>query len=323
MMQPLLDTFDAVHLWLFETLVQPVLFHMGASALMEDAYDGTMWLLIGLFELLFLIGVLGLLQAWRPVEPINDRRQVRLDIIYTIIHRLGIFRLGLYFTLLPAAEWIKGLLHLNGVATPAVDELWPGVTNQPLVSLLIYLLIFDLVDYWYHRLQHRWNWFWALHAVHHSQRQMTMWSDNRNHLLDDLIRSTVLVIVAYLLGVPPGQFILVVVLTQLLESLSHANVRLSFGPWLEHVLVSPKFHRHHHYIGADTAVGGYNFAVLFPIWDILFRTARFDGDYGPTGIHDQLQDAGSRDYGQGFWAQQKLALIRMLGREEKQPDNTR
>lgn len=314
MIEPLIQAFDAAHLWLFESVIQPLLFYTGASRLIEDAYDGTMWLLIGLLELLFIVGVIGLLQTWRPVEPLLDKQQVRLDVLYTIIHRLGIFRLGLYFTLLPAAEWVQGYLHLNEIALPAVDQLWPGITDVPWVSLLIYLVIFDLVDYWYHRLQHRWHWFWALHAVHHSQRQMTMWSDNRNHLLDDFLRSSVQVIVAYLLGVPPGQFILVVVLTQLLESLSHANVRLSFGKWFDRVLVSPKFHRHHHYIGADAAVGGYNFAVLFPIWDMLFRTARFDGHYGATGIHDQQPQAGNRDYGQGFWAQQRLALRRMIGK---------
>ncbi|MER8125087.1 sterol desaturase family protein, partial [Acinetobacter baumannii] len=73
--------------------------------------------------------------------------------------------------------------------------------------------------------------WWALHAVHHSQRRMTMWSDNRNHLLDDLLRDVLIALVARAVGVPPGQFVAVVACTQLIESLSHANVRLQFG-WL-------------------------------------------------------------------------------------------
>jgi sterol desaturase/sphingolipid hydroxylase (fatty acid hydroxylase superfamily) len=312
MMTFLIDTFDAAHQWLFETLVQPALFYLGASILIEDAYDATMWLLIGVLEITLLVVVVGALQRWRPAEAVTDKRQIRIDILYTLIHRLGLFRLGLYFTLLPVALWVTGLLHLNSFSVPPVDQIWPGVTDHAWVSLIIYLLIFDCVDYWYHRAQHRFGRFWALHAVHHSQRQMTMWSDNRNHLLDDLFHSLVLVMVSFMLGVPPGQFILVVVITQLLESFSHANIRMSFGRWGDRILVSPKFHRHHHSIRYDASTsgpaGGYNFAVLFPIWDMLFGTARSNGDYGPTGIHDQELDSGGRDYGQSFWAQQRLAL---------------
>ena len=305
-----LNLFDSVHLWLFETLVQPVMFALGARVYMEDAFDATMWLLIGAHELTFLLVVIGALQRWRPVEAVTDRLAVRVDVIYTLIHRLGLFRLGLFFGLLPIIEWTKGLLHVQGWVVPPVDQVWPGVTDVAWVSLLIYLLVFDLMDYGYHRAQHRFARFWALHAVHHSQRQMTMWSDNRNHLLDDVLRSLVIVVVSFVLGVPPEQFVMVVVITQLLESFSHANVRMSFGRWFERVLVSPKYHRHHHYIGADAAIGGYNFAVLFPVWDILFGTARFDGHYGPTGVHDQSHVSA---YGQGFWAQQRLGLLRFLG----------
>jgi sterol desaturase/sphingolipid hydroxylase (fatty acid hydroxylase superfamily) len=181
----------------------------------------------------------------------------------------------------------------------------------------LYLLVFDAVDYFYHRAQHRFNWFWGLHSVHHSQRQMTMWSDNRNHLLDSLLRDTVLVLVAQLIGVKPGQFVLIVVFTQLIESFSHANVRMCFGKWGDRLLVSPKFHRFHHSLAYDESTAGpakgHNFSVLFPIWDIVFRTAKFDTVYVPTGVHDQQPEAGGRDYGRGFWAQQKLGIQRMLG----------
>ena len=101
-----------------------------------------------------------------------------------------------------------------------------------------------------------------------------------------------------------------------MESLSHANVRLDFGP-LRGLLVSPRFHRLHHAVGlghesaGQGSLGGHNFAVLFPVWDILFGSARFGDALQPTGIRDQ-QDG--RDYGRGFWAQQWLGLKRLAGR---------
>ena len=41
---------------------------------------------------------------------------------------------------------------------------------------------------------------------------MTMWSDNRNHLLDDVLTSLALSVVAVLVGVGPGQFVALVAL---------------------------------------------------------------------------------------------------------------
>ena len=317
MMNNAIELFDSAQQWLFETLVQPMLFNLGLSGFIEDAYDGTMWLLIGVLEIALIVVVFGTLQRLRPVEPLVDRHQVRIDILYTLIHRLGLFRVALFFSIQPIWDALSGQASVSGFTTLHVDQLWPGVTDIAWVSFIIYLLIFDAVDYFYHRAQHRFAWFWSLHAVHHSQRQMTMWSDNRNHLLDSVLRSIVFVFVSKLIGVPPGQFILIVVLSQLVESYSHANIRMSFGKIGERLLVSPKFHRYHHSIEYDESTAGpahgHNFAVLFPIWDILFGTARYNTGYAKTGIHDQEPAGGSRDYGRSFLAQQWLGLRRMFG----------
>jgi sterol desaturase/sphingolipid hydroxylase (fatty acid hydroxylase superfamily) len=215
-MNDFIELFDQTQQWLFETLVQPVLFQAGLSGIIEDAYDGTMWLLIGLLQITLLVVVFGTLQRVWPAEPVRDRQQIRIDFLYTLIHRLGVFRLVLFFTVEPLWDALFGQAHVWGFSGWHLDELWPGVTDGAIVSLLLYLLIFDAVEYFYHRAQHRFNWFWALHAVHHSQRQMTMWSDNRNHLLDSLLRDAVLVLVAQLIGVKPAQFVLIVVFTQLI-----------------------------------------------------------------------------------------------------------
>ena len=109
---------------------------------------------------------------------------------------------------------------------------------------------------------------------------------------------------------------LLLIASRSLETLQHANLRLSFGRWGERLLVSPRFHRRHHAIG-DGHEGSYrgcNFAVLFPIWDVVFRSANFADGYPATGIRDQLAgDGGGRDYGRGFWRQQWLGLKRMVG----------
>ena len=322
--------FDAAQQWLFESVLQPLMFSFGLASQLESGYEAAGWLLVGLLQLAVIAGVIGPLQRLKPVEEVTDRATVRTDIVYTLIHRLGFFRLGLFLAVDPLADSFFGALRMAGISTFQLDGIWPGVTDLPWVSLLLYFLVFDLVDYWIHRGQHRFEWWWRLHALHHAQRQMTMWSDNRNHLLDDLLRDTILVVVAQAIGVAPGQFIAIVAITQLSESFQHANVRLWFGRWGERMWVSPRFHRLHHSIGmghesvkatpgaeARTVLGGHNFGVLLPWWDMLFRTANFEQRFDPTGVRDQVEpgpDGRLRDYGRGFWSQQWRGLLRLCGR---------
>ncbi len=334
LIQPISAGFAALQQWVFEALVQPVVFAAGQGALVEDAFDGTAWLLVGLAQLSIIGLVFGALQRWRPVEAISDRATIRTDMFYTVIHRLGVVKLLMFFSLEPLFDDFFGWLRAHGASSFHIDQVWPGVTDIAWVSFLIYLVAFDFVGYWTHRGQHHFNWWWKLHSLHHAQRQMTMWSDNRNHLLDDVLIDATVVLTAQLIGVPPGQFMAVVAVSQLSESFQHANVRVWFGRIGERLVVSPRFHRLHHAIGIghespssgtvgsasasgpakapDFVRGGHNFGVLLPWWDSLFRTANYERRFDATGVRDQVEQG--RDYGQGFLQQQWLGILRLVGK---------
>jgi sterol desaturase/sphingolipid hydroxylase (fatty acid hydroxylase superfamily) len=327
-MQWIEDLFGWAQQGLFEMAVQPIMFAFGLGHLLEDGYVATGWLLVGLIQLGVLLAIIGPLQRWRPVEPMVDASTIRTDVVYTLVHRLGLFRVALFFSVEPLFDALFGAMKVAGFSTMHIDQVWAGVSDIPWASFLIYLLVFDFVDYWIHRGQHGFNWWWSLHSLHHSQRQMTMWSDNRNHLLDDLIRDSILVMVGQLIGVGPGQFVAIVAIAQLSESLQHANIKLHFGRIGERLWISPRFHRLHHSIGighekrsADgellrkgrsPALGGHNFGVLLPWWDMLFHTANFELRWDPTGIRDQVEKG--RHYGTGFWEQQWLGVLRLVGK---------
>ena len=84
-----------------------------------------------------------------------------------------------------------------------------------------------------------------------------------------------------------------------------------------------RFHRTHHAVGIGheskgRELGGCNFGVLLPVWDILFRTANFAPGWHGTGVRDQFERVNAdgsvrpgRDYGRGFWRQQWLGMVRM------------
>ena len=314
------EAFANLQTLLFENVIQPIAFYGGAGNLLEVAFEGTGWLLVGLLQIVVMLCLIAPLERWRPLERQPDAAAVRVDVIYTLIQRLGVFKLFMFFTFENAIETVFGALRVEGFPTLNIDAVWPGVTDQAAVSFVLYLLVFDFVHYLIHRGQHQSNRWWALHSLHHSQRHMTLWTDNRNHLLDDVITAMLLSILAKLIGVGPGQFVALVAVSQLWENFQHANFRCSFG-WLgDRLLISPRFHRLHHGIGIGhessgrQTLGGHNFGVLFPWWDMLFKTADFSNRYDPTGVRDQVEEG--RDYGQGFWAQQKLGFVRLFERRQ-------
>jgi sterol desaturase/sphingolipid hydroxylase (fatty acid hydroxylase superfamily) len=59
----------------------------------------------------------------------------------------------------------QSLISIYDIPNVNIDGLWPGVTDQPVVSFLIYLIVLDFAGYWYHRWQHRFGVWWELHAV--------------------------------------------------------------------------------------------------------------------------------------------------------------
>lgn len=315
MIDALGHAFTAAQAWLFEHAVQPLLYGTGLMRFQEQGHAATEWFLLGALQVVVLWALLRPLEAFAPAERWADRRDTRVDVLYTLLNRLGLIPLAVFLLVTPLVDALTEGLRAVGFTPFNLDGAWPGVSDVPLVTFLLYLVVLDLVDYWVHRGQHALGWWWALHAVHHSQRTMSLWTDDRNHVLDDLLLALVKAVVALAIGAEPAQFVMLIIATRMLQSLQHANVAWTLGP-AGRVLVSPLFHRRHHAIGVghEGRRRGCNFAVLFPVWDMLFGTADYRRAVEPTGIRDQLPapEGRGRDYGRGFWAQQWLGVQRMI-----------
>lgn len=315
----LFDNFvSSLQTTLYVDLVQPFLFKIGLMGYDEDTYDALYWVIVGVLEVCVMYAILRPLEALRPAEKWQDRKGVRVDVLYTWIVKLGILNLFFFFAFQPFFDGFQSWLRLHDIANVDLDNLWPGVTSQPLVAFVIYILVLDFGGYWYHRMEHRIGIWWELHAVHHSQQKMSLWSDDRNHLLDDIMQAGFFAAVALVIGVPPSQFVVLVAITNLMQSVQHANIRMHFG-WLgERLLVSPTFHRRHHAVGYghEGTAYGCNFGVLFPWWDVMFRSVSWNRELEPTGIRDQLPvgDIPGRNYGDGFFEQHWLAFKRIAAR---------
>jgi sterol desaturase/sphingolipid hydroxylase (fatty acid hydroxylase superfamily) len=144
-----------------------------------------------------------------------------------------------------------------------------------LVSGLI-LVGIDAMNWLAHVNNHRSAALWRLHALHHSQEDMSVFTTFRTHPLAhaSYLPALIPALVLGASGTVPGGALIVY---GCLVTIPHANLRWTFGP-LGRILVSPAYHRlHHAYTPLDDR-GTVNFGFALVCWDQLSRRAAY-----PTG----------------------------------------
>jgi sterol desaturase/sphingolipid hydroxylase (fatty acid hydroxylase superfamily) len=289
MIDGVLRIIDQMQGAIFENAIEPLLYQFGLMDWAEDVFDGVGVALFGALAVALAYLLLRPLEWWRPVERwAEERAAVRTDVVYTLVHKLGIVPALFFLLLTPIGAMIDGFLRFQGYIPPTLEQLLPALRDWPFTTFLVYIVLLDFGEYWRHRLQHRLPWWWALHSLHHDQRQMSLWTDDRNHLLDDMLTVVWGSTLALLIGVAPEEFPLVVIVFRLIESLSHTNVRLGFGRVGTLFVVGPQYHRVHHAIEHARPpfdrTRGCNFAVILPVWDVLFGTFQRELAFPPTGV---------------------------------------
>lgn len=282
MFSPLDRFFSTIAGWIDQTVILPILYHFGWMQWEELSFDWMLVCVYGFFAVVVTYAICWPLEALFPIEKWPSRKAVMTDVFYTLISRVGVLPIFSFLVFYQLQVAVNGFVVEQGYIPPMLETVIPGLLGHPVLTFFVYALILDCADYWRHRLSHTFRGWYALHALHHAQRQMSFWSDDRNHLLDDLISGLWFAAIGLAIGIPPLQFPLLMMFMRIVESLSHANARISFG-WLgDRILVSPRFHRIHHGLRAAGRVSC-NYGAVFPIWDMIFRTADFTDEFPATG----------------------------------------
>jgi sterol desaturase/sphingolipid hydroxylase (fatty acid hydroxylase superfamily) len=297
--------------------IAPLLGWLHLERLADDPREIATALLISSVQVLIVAAVFRPLEALVPAERWIDRRYARIDRFYTLFKLFGVLPIFTYLLFDPLTSWVGGLLDGSSGSAGGSDGLlnlqrmFPWLRQHALLLFLAYFAIFDLVYYLYHRLQHAVPCLWALHSLHHSQRQLNCWSNDRDHYLDDLFEVLVITGTSLLIGVAPVDYALLILAGELIQNFSHANVRIGFGRIADKLIVDPKYHRLHHMVidPERPHMHNCNFALVFPAWDILFGTALYNEKTHPTGVDDPAIDA---DNMRGFVGQQVAGFKRFL-----------
>ncbi len=265
-------------------------------------------LLIGLLQIVIIACVFRPLETLAPAESWQDRKLTRVDLRFALL-LVGLGPLLAFFVLSPFAQAFGSAAATVGLPSEGLLHFIPRIAEHPYLAFGLYYVANDLAYYWMHRAQHAIPWWWALHNMHHSQRQVNCWTNARVNWLDVVIESCLLATVGLIMGVDAGQFAFLVLLTQLVQNLAHTNTRLGFGRIYDRIFVDPRFHRLHHMVTDPSRprLHDCNYGQVLSMWDNLFGTALYGEPVRATGVGDPAVDA---DNDHGAIAMQWFALRR-------------
>ncbi len=138
-------------------------------------------------------------------------------------------------------------------------------------SFLVWVLLFlatDFIWYWYHRLAHEINAFWAAHVVHHQSEDFNYTVSARITVFQAVIRSVFWAILP-LLGFPPLMISILLLVHGIYPFFIHTQALGKWG-WFEKILVTPTHHGIHH--ASNPEYLDKNYGDVLIIWDKLFGT---------------------------------------------------
>lgn len=240
---------------------------------------------IGLFDLLPFIIALVILEhffgrvrrAWRTDSTRTDIGFLILSTVYGPLTR----------------HFLTLIVAVGAVSTSRMSG-WNTTTQSwnPVVQVLVFLLVRDIVIFARHRLFHTHR-VWPFHAIHHSSQEVNWLSSARFHPAESLIEVVLDVALSFFLSLSPECFQVVACVIGFNNMLIHSNCSWTYGP-LRWVFVSPVFHRWHHSV--ERAAWNKNFAAMFSFLDLLCgsfympsdRYPECTGIAGPTHVPESL-----------------------------------
>ena len=230
------------------------------------------------FWLLAISGVVFALErafAWRKDQPVL-RPQLVQDLLWFTFN--GFFAYGALAVVMDPLEGAlaQGFKSLTGELLTGPGRLqW--LTGLPvLAQALTVLVVGDLFEWSIHNLLHRVPWLWRFHRVHHSIKHMDFIGNFRFHYVEIIVYRALkfvpMALIFSLVGAQTHAILGAAVFGTLVGHLNHANLNWCYGPF-RYVFNSPQMHLWHHDQFPSNGIG-YNFGIVFSVWDWVFGTAK-------------------------------------------------
>ena len=197
-----------------------------------------------------------------------------------------------FVLVMPFSELWRAIGIAPAVTIPLWDWLEPLGGGGAAIQFLVLIIIPDFLAYWRHRAEH--VFFWPIHAVHHSPRELHA-ANSIGHPLQILFSLAFISIPMSLIQMSgPAVPIAVGMIVGMLSYYIHSPIELNFGRF-RRIIVDNRFHRIHHSL--EERHFDKNFGICFSIWDFLFGTAYDPKDEWPSvGLADRLPPTNIREF---------------------------
>lgn len=147
------------------------------------------------------------------------------------------------------------------------------------------ILATDFVWYWYHRLGHEVNFFWAAHIVHHHSEEFNFTAAARITTFQAIIRTGFWCILPFI-GFHPKMVITMLIVHGAYSFFTHTQV-IGRIKWLEYIFVTPSVHGVHH--ASDEKYLDKNYGDMFTFWDRMFGTFQEEEEKPKYGLTHPLK----------------------------------
>ena len=150
-------------------------------------------------------------------------------------------------------------------------QLFSVATLPKVISLLIFFIIADFVQWNTHRMLHKIPFLWNVHKTHHSVKEMGFAAHFRYNWIEPIIYKLLLYVpIALIGGFSLEDVFIVHFISIAIGHLNHANLGWDYG-FLKYIFNNPKMHIWHHSKKIPNKTG-MNFGISLSIWDYIFKT---------------------------------------------------
>jgi sterol desaturase/sphingolipid hydroxylase (fatty acid hydroxylase superfamily) len=151
--------------------------------------------------------------------------------------------------------------------------LWRMDVTSPFTWIFSFI-IYDFFYYWFHRISHERQIFWASHVAHHQSEDYNLSTALRQTGTGAFV-SWVFYIPMFLIGIPSYVFISVASLNLIYQFWVHSEHIPKLG-WFENYFVTASNHRVHH--AQNEQYIDKNYGGVFIIWDRMFGTHKIEDE---------------------------------------------
>jgi sterol desaturase/sphingolipid hydroxylase (fatty acid hydroxylase superfamily) len=229
----------------------------------------------GLILISLVVFILELVFPWRKNQPVL-RKDFWLDVFYMFFNFFLLNLIILIALSNVTAQLLNDFLSIFNLQLASIQLI--DISEFPkVISLLLFFIISDFIQWNTHRMLHRVPFLWNFHKVHHSVKEMGFAAHLRYHWMEPVVYKSMLYIPMAIIGGFSVQDVFIVhFFTITIGHLNHANLGWDYGI-LKYVFNNPKMHIWHHSKSMPNKFG-MNFGLTLSIWDYIFKTNYIPND---------------------------------------------